>query len=478
MAKEPVANGYLAELLKNMSVSWEVISEQSKHTQGRKTPDILVITRDAGSVIIETEFAPGQDVESDAKKKCNEKLTDDGTQVSSVIALKIPKEIADKEGKDMREGLASAIFEYCVFFPKKSDTIRFPENGWLSGGIGDLALLIGQASVPRNAISTSVNAMTEGAKNTANIINKCHHNTKRKILNALKQGGMDKQTWGLAGLIIQNAMLFYDGISEHLDMKSTTYLSVWHRDEPDKILKEWKKITEEIDYVPIFSVAMNILGALPTTAAQSILENTYKVVGAIKKTRMSKSGDIYGTVFQKMVTDDKRLGTYYTLPESAALLASLILTEKSSPLWSDLNEIREYQVADFACGTGMLLSTIYRQIVAYCRIHKLDVGEIHDHMMEKNLIGFDVLPLATHMTVSSLAGLFPQSKFEDTRIHLMNLGKRPMPGSDVYEDVYDLGSFDLLSQISTFEKSGTKLTGGGASRSRVLGWPTVLAHVS
>ncbi|MDA8030253.1 MAG: hypothetical protein MPK62_03810, partial [Alphaproteobacteria bacterium] len=85
----------MAELLKNMSVSWEVISEQSKHTQGRKTPDILVITRDAGSVIIETEFAPGQDVESDAKKKCNEKLTDDGTQVSSVIALKIPKEIAD-----------------------------------------------------------------------------------------------------------------------------------------------------------------------------------------------------------------------------------------------------------------------------------------------------------------------------------------------------------------------------------------------
>ncbi len=95
------------------------------------------------------------------------------------------------------------------------------------------------------------------------------------------------------------------------------------------------------------------------------------------------------------------------------------------------------KVADFACGTGSLLNGAYQRIL---ELHEHASGKgsrIHTRMIEKNLVGCDVMPNASHLTASLLTSIYPDLKIGDTRIHTMPYG-RQIDGS------YALGALDLV----------------------------------
>ena len=113
-----------------------------------------------------------------------------------------------------------------------------------------------------------------------------------------------------------------------------------------------------------------------------------------------------------------------------------------SYLWNDEN-ILKYRVADFACGTGILLTSIYKKIISNYEINGGNMKIMHTRMMENCIHGLDVLPIATHLTVSALASIFPTRIFTKTKIHTMPIGIQLKGEKD-----YRLGSLDLIDDTN------------------------------
>lgn len=159
-----------------------------------------------------------------------------------------------------------------------------------------------------------------------------------------------------------------------------------------------------------------------------------------------RSHDLTGAVFQRLIADRKFLAAYYTTPASAALLVNLAVSSDKLPSgkpWSTAEDVKALRIADFACGTGTLLSTVYQRIG---QLHELAGGDseaLHPEMMAHGLIGCDVLPAAAHLAASMLSGTHPAVKYTESSIMTVAYGKQSDGG-------VALGSLDLLDPQRTF----------------------------
>ena len=130
---------------------------------------------------------------------------------------------------------------------------------------------------------------------------------------------------------------------------------------------------------------------------------------------VTRSHDLTGVVFQKLIADRQFLATYYTRPEAAALLAALALPDNMPPggaEWEDEETLASAQVGDFACGTGTLLSMAYQRISLLHELHGGDPRKLHGPMMRHGLVGLDVLNIAVHLTAAMLASSHPDTPFD------------------------------------------------------------------
>ena len=154
---------------------------------------------------------------------------------------------------------------------------------------------------------------------------------------------------------------------------------------------------------------------------------------------VARSHDLTGTIFQRLIADRKYLATFYTRPESAALLAHLAIPDDGS--WDDPERMRDFRVADYACGTGTLIHAAYRRIN---QLHLLSGGEpadLHAHMMKEALTACDVLPSAVHLTASMLSSSHPAERYDGTRTIVTQYGKTEDGGVSI-------GSLDLLASLT------------------------------
>ena len=163
---------------------------------------------------------------------------------------------------------------------------------------------------------------------------------------------------------------------------------------------------------------------------------------------------MYGMLFQRVISDRSHLASYYTMPEAAALIAAMATPRPNDPVYSR-NNISKYRVADFACGTGLLLLSVYKQLIFNHDAskpnarRKLSAGTLHKKIMEQCIVGLDVLPIAAHLTVSSLAMMFPTQIFDDTNVKTLPIGRRagdsPTDTAKKGKTVdYRLGSCELI----------------------------------
>ena len=141
------------------------------------------------------------------------------------------------------------------------------------------------------------------------------------------------------------------------------------------ILAEWRKILK-VNYWPIFDIARRILEVIPTVESQPLIEGLAGTADKLLQTQLMRSHDLTGVVFQRLIADRKFLAAYYTTPGAAALLVGLAITP-DTPLpegrsWSSAVDVKGLRIADFACGTGTLLSTAYQRL---SQLHELDGGE-------------------------------------------------------------------------------------------------------
>ena len=210
----------------------------------------------------------------------------------------------------------------------------------------------------------------------------------------------------------------------------------------EALLRVWDFIIEEIDYVPIFTVAREVLSEL-VGAPDSDLALRRLAMAALRITgkRAALRHDLMGRIYHLLLADAKYFGAFYTTVPAATLLLKLTLDPAGDIDWSDVTHIEKLRIADLACGTGTLLkATLQTAVENHVRVcaekGKLpDVKGVHKALVEHVLWGLDVVPFAIHLAASALALHEPDVEFGE-----MNLFTLPVGGP---KD--KMGSLDLLT---------------------------------
>ena len=444
---EGVLNDAIAELLQDMRSERKAMPEQTDVLVEGGVVDIFVERYGVKPVIVETEFMPASTVENDAKKRLGKK-TKKGKIIETVVAVKVPAQFKKLAGKSMRESLQNAInFEYAVYQPE-----RFPtgKDVWIKGSLFDISNIISLAAIPKNEVERCVDLMEQNIDNIADLLAHSGTSTKKTIAGLLSQKETT-QTWKMAGLILSNAFIFHSHIAGEHNIRTLHDLQVLGTVPLGRLVKEWLSIITNVNYYAIFDVARKILIAVDDDTAREMIESLLLMSDSVNAMNLRTSTDMYGSLIQRMITERKTLASFYTLPVSATLLAQLVVPPVQSDIYKTPDAISAIRVGDFACGTGTLLTTLYKILISNFEVDGKKMSRIHHKIMGKSIFGFDILPAAVHLTVSSLAEIYPKTLFKDTKIGLMQFGK--------HNNAYRLGSLDLIDDQTTFDEMGDYVTG-------------------
>ena len=450
----------LAEVLRETRHAWQghsvVRSENTSMLKGsNEQPDILVIESSVSPVVIETEVLPALTVEQEATSRLGKQIRATGKAILSSIAVRLPQRLRTKQGSSLRSELEDATDIEMVLYTGSDPSAysRWPRSGWILGGVSNLSILVQYASVPPEVIKKAAGQLVAGVSEAAGLLKEMlegHPGAIHKIGEELRQEDSD-QTRGMAATILANAFVFQENLAGGPDELATVNSLEQLRGSnsgltKSAVLAEWRKILE-VNYWPIFDIARRILEMIPTAESQLLIEGLAGTADKLLQAQLMRSHDLTGVVFQRLIADRKFLAAYYTTPGAAALLVGLAITPDTLPegrSWSSAADVKELRIADFACGTGTLLSTAYQRI---SQLHELDGGDakaLHPDMMATALVGCDVLPAATHLTASMLAGAHPSVKYKQSSILTMAYGKQP-------DGEVALGSLDLLDPQARFE---------------------------
>lgn len=450
---EHTINDALAAVLRNTRRAWSASGAISSENTGvlkhsAKRPDIVVTEPNVSPVVIETEVVPAATVDADAASRLGDTIRATGRAILSSIAVRLPARLRMKHGSALAAELIEANDLEIALFTGKSPTScsRWPRAGWIRGTVTDLSLLAQSASVPPEVIEEAANHLVNGVSDAAGLFEEMaatHPGAVHKISEELRQGDSE-QTRRMAATILANAFVFMEtlagGPRELAKIRSMEELrSAEGSLTKSVILAEWRKVLR-INYWPIFDIARRILEHVPAPYSKSVIDRLATTADRLLERSLMRSHDLTGAVFQRLIADRKFLAAFYTTPASAALLAGLSVTHDRTPSggsWSSADDVRGLRIADFACGTGTLLSTVYQRIG---QLHELAAGDaeaLHPDMMAKSLIGCDVLPAAAHLTASMLAGAHPTTKYTQSSVLTVAYGPQADGG-------IALGSLDLL----------------------------------
>ena len=438
---EGSANYALGDVLAGMLPGCQVRAETTQlFTQhpGRHA-DVLITATGRSPVVVEAEYMPAATAEADAKSRLGLLVLDEPRVVEAAVAVRYP--VGVRTAADLAAVLAAAQLSYCVHY---EDGSRFPQSGWIDGSVTDLADLIRLVSVPQRAVDESARALEKAIDAAVAIINEMADLRPHVTPAIARLLGLDDvlQTRRMACAIIANAVAFQGRLHGiHQSVKSLRQTAGEGVANPQReTLLAWDDILK-INYWPIFAVARDLVEQLPANAASQILRRLMLTAESINASGAHISHDLTGRVFQRLIADRKYLATFYTLPASAALLARLAVSKMAGMDWSDPAAIGKLRIADFACGTGALLSAVYEQIASRHERSGGSPARLHPVIMEQVLYGCDVMPSAIHITGSTLAGAQPSVGYSESRIYTMPYGRQP-------DGTVAIGSLELLNKSS------------------------------
>ena len=416
---EPQANFVLAQALKSLNPSWTdetVHAERTNVLQSSSTkkPDILIAQPRRQPVVVETEFNPALTVVKDAVSRLGDKLRSTGVEIESVLSVKLPARYRTGNLDSIR----NATFKYAThYLNAKGEKTQWPLDHSLTGGLHELADAIEHISLSERKLALGTSSLEDTVRNVAELISE-HVGAKAlsHIAQCLHQEEGD-QTNRMAAAICISSFVFHAAIEEHANIPP---IPTSGQIGKATLFDTWNEILK-INYWPIFSIARDLLREMPTKAVPRIMNRITESVDGLAEMGVTTYHDLAGRMFQTLISDRKFLATFYTLPESACLLADLALNALDLD-WSDKQALENLRIADFACGTGALLSAAQRSVYRRYRRTGGDDADLHKAFMERVLLGLDIMPSATHLTCSMLASAYPSQSFGSTQIHTMPYG--------------------------------------------------------
>ena len=445
---ENIINGLIAVELAKANNTFKAIPELKSAILGEQTkPDVVIIRDPESPVIIENKLVTPKNVEEQAQAHLGKSLDPEvapnavGT-VTTAIAVRTTESVSRlQDPAEAQKRIAAApVFEYAAYTRSNDKNSRYPEKGWLTGTVKDLARLIEYAAEPQDLISQAGRDLKSGTASAAAALLR---QTERRedvapaISRELKQE-WNEQTARMACLIMINALAYQQNLAGHQGIKSLRQTAEAHNGilTQDAVLDQWNYILS-INYWPIFHIASKLLATLNPVEAETLLREMQttanKILNAIRH------NDVAGAVFQQLITDRNTLATFYTRPESATLLAHLSIPEDKP--WGCSEYAKNYRIADFACGSGALVHSGYQRIRQLHRNAGGDPDQLHKHMMENSITAGDIMPAGVHLTASILSSAAPREHYDKSRTVVFPYG----PAKDVNNNDYKaLGSLDLL----------------------------------
>ena len=464
-------NEALARVLRTKHPRWrrDLTAKQHRAVKGGGLPDLIVRNPRGAPVVVESEYAPARTVEQDALARLGRELADSGAAVEQCFALRAPAALRHAPQAALDERTARARYEYCLFSDAgAAGPVRWPVAGWIAGGVDDLAALIESASISERAVARSLDVLETGIAEAAVRLREAAADrpaVNERIAATLRQED-GEQTSRMAMAIVANALTFQTMLAGVHDVRTLDDLRRGGVLPKAPVLREWERILR-INYWPIFHVAREVLAPIPDGTAAGLLDRLAGVSSELDARGVTRSHDLYGRTFQRLISDRKFLATFYTRPESAALLAELAAGLIDAD-WRDPEAVTGLRACDFACGTGTLITAACHALLARHRRAGGDDAAIHRRMMERAIFAADVMPAATHLTTSMLSSAHPTTPFERTQVHLLPYGRQEGPGGASAE--FKLGALDLIrAQHGTglFERTGIEVHHGTAGAAGV-----------
>ena len=441
---ESSANTMLGALLQGMMRGASVRSEHTQVIEGQPAlrPDVIITdSPHRAPVVVEAEYMPARSVESEAADRLGLPVVGDTRVIEAAIALRYPADIAN--ASDLDNAIRSARLEYAVFY---EDDTRFPVSGWISGGVSDLADMIRLVSVSESEVDAATDILEQGIDRAVAVLDDVGKLRPRITQEIERLLGMPDPSAArrMACAIIANALIFHERIAGmRADAAVQPLNLLWGSaaDNPRaKISAAWDDILR-INYWAIFAIARDIINQLPAHDAAQILDRLRDTAESVNAGGAMFAHDLTGRIFQRLIADRKYLATFYTRPESAALLARLAVAKLNGIDWADAAAIGKLRVADFTCGTGALLSAVYEQFAGRHERAGGDSASLHKAMMEDALYGCDVMPSAIHISGATLSGIQPGVGFDLSRLYAMPYGRQP-------DGSIQIGSLELLRSSS------------------------------
>ena len=500
---EPTLNAALGEALDRLRRSWRARAEQTGSVlDGGGRPDVLVEDASGWPVVIEAERADHASAERDAIARLGRKVTGRDFVIETAIALVYPDDLTYLDGARLREALdRTDALEYALYTRRATEPPeRLPEDGWVRGSVRDLAMLTHRAAAPAPRVEALAQAFERGVEAAADAFTRRHRyggELGADIARILGQyDDAAGQTRRMAMTVLMNALIFHSalataefqvadepgGSTRAVRMPALRQGVRGETFDPEELCAEWERILA-VNYWPIFWTAKEMLRRMPPATAGGALAALWDAALSLIVGGVTRSHDLTGIVFQRLIADRKFLATFYTRPEAAALLAGLALPASAAPGgadWGDAETLASLQVGDFACGTGTLLSAAYQRLSLLHELHGGDPAALHAPMMKHGLVGLDVLNINVHLTAAMLAGSHPDTPFDGECLLTMPYGERYLRsngngkrngngrngnGNGKPKEAVTVGSLDLLAesaQAGLLEHAAAVTSGGRA----------------
>ena len=265
-----------------------------------------------------------------------------------------------------------------------------------------------------------------------------------------------------AGLLLIDAMVFHEIIASFHKEVPTLSMLISSSNIKKEFERSWRYIIDKINYEPVLEIALNILTNLPASA---LLNKQLRLIANlaydIASSRVLLRHDLFGRIYHRLLLGKlvKYHATYYTSIPAARLLARLLIILPSSLNAENVPPTYDgepLKVVDFACGSGTLLSAIYKEIDARHRIESQDpkIDDLHKYLIEEGIWGFDVLHHAVHLAATALF-LHNPVPVQGSKLFAVRLGEEKYLGSLNFLESASLGQ-DML------------LTGGGVRGPEVI----------
>ena len=447
---ETVLNAKLGELLIARHPRWHehnvfIDSTHVLRDHPAEQIDVLVVSDGGQPVAVEAKFGRNA---SQLRDQVEARLG----KVVKVNALPIETGVSVVYPDGLTSGgLEQAPLRFAVHQGQPDGTAtRWParDDEWLPGTVDDLADAIELLSLSERMVREGESRLEDGVRAGSTRLRSLAEGTdvEDRIGQVLHQEP-GEQTCRMAIAILTNAFIFHRAVEGHPGIPRTEALQGMD-DTPSRrrVLEVWERILD-VNYWPVFSIASELLTWIPERIANPVLAFVNEVASDLVDFGAVTFHDLAGRMFQTLIADRKFLATFYTLPASACLLAELAVSRLDLD-WSDRDAILALKVADFACGTGALLSAVQRAVYRRHRRAGGNDADLHRGVMERVLLGTDILPSATHLTASMLSSTHPGIHYGKSLVEALPYGtdevlsdRRGLPSDEVY-----LGALDLLGK--------------------------------